>query len=101
MINLEIIDSQNPYNELAHDYWLLKNPQEFVFNIKQLQLKHNLKQNQITNMVKNLCFAYSPEIICSDCGIPYAYASRNDFSFKKNIAHLAGLVKNVYKYKPS
>lgn len=88
MIQLEFLDNQNIYNDLANDYWLMDTQDtqnKFLFSLKQLQDKYSLKQSEIIKIVQNTVTAYNLEVLCFDCRMPYIYSSRSDYSYSKQM----------------
>lgn len=80
MIELEFIDENNSYNELAHGYWQLDENDKFIYTIKQLQSKYNLKQSEVLKIVKVAVIAYNMDTCCSKCGSGRICNSRSDYT---------------------
>jgi hypothetical protein len=81
MIELEFFDENNLYNELAHDYWQLGEQDKFIYTVKQLQSKYELKQSEIIKAVQSVVIAYDMNICCSECGAARVCNSRSDYTY--------------------
>lgn len=99
MIELEFIDENNSYNELAHDYWQLDENDKFIYTIKQLQSKYNLKQSEVLKIVKVVVIAYNMNVCCSECGAARVCNSRSDYTYTSSYFSNSWVCQDCINYE--
>src|SRR5215218_736051 len=80
-LELKYLTNDAPLVELAALYWELdQEGKRFTHQLKDLAPRFSGPANKILETVREICQAYSPEIVCGTCGRARSYESRSDYS---------------------
>src|SRR5258706_9399921 len=87
MIRLELVGLDTA-NQVCEDYWEVGPDGAFLYTVKQVAQKHNVREIGLNSVIRNSSTAYSTEVFCKNCKRPYVFSNRSDFNSiikRKNI----------------
>lgn len=70
---------QYEYEDICRLYWELESEGKFTYKVSEIAKIFGLKTNQIPNIIKKSCIAYSSTVRCILCDEAYQLVGRNDF----------------------
>jgi hypothetical protein len=78
-VMLQFCTEDKQWVSLCEKYWEIDNEQHFVHKVSELANEFGIPSKQITKLVSTYSKAFSNNICCTGCQIPYIFLSRSDF----------------------
>jgi len=83
MIEVDILTSDKELATICELYWEINDEFEFVHKVAELAELAGVDKFRFSTLVKESCCAHIPDWNCDDCGRPYTFSSRSDFTSKR------------------
>ncbi len=91
MLQLEIVTENKELASICELYWEVDSNLDFVHKVSEIAELANINKTKLTTDIRDACLAFVSDWKCSECGAPYVFSGRTDFTRNRSL-----LVNNSY-----